>query len=78
MYIVRAKADHKVLHLNPAPLSQKLQGTEVYYLFDPATMEIGKTDRPLPEHFRIDEAGEIIEPSLQEKIQKGIVTLAPG
>lgn len=78
MYIIRTKADHKVLHINPAPLSQKLQGTEVYHLFDPATMEIGKTERPLPEHFNIDETGEILELSLQEKIQKGIVTLAPG
>lgn len=78
MYIVREKASSKVLHVNPAPPSQQLRGKDVYYLFDPATMEIGATDRPLPAHFKIDAAGEIVELSLEEKIQKGIVTLSPG
>ena len=78
MYIVREKTNGKVLHINPAPPSQQLQGKDVYFLFDPATMEIGKTDRPLPEHFKIDRAGEIVELSLEEQIQKGIILLSPG
>jgi hypothetical protein len=62
MYIVRDIHSKKIVHINPAPLEQDLQAEEIYYQFNSATMEIGKTDRDyVPENFEIDESGAIIE-----------------
>jgi hypothetical protein len=78
MYIVRDKTTKEIIHVNPAPLSQALGGQEVYFKFDPETMEIGKTEsRELPEHFEITAAGEIIELTLKEKAEQGLMTLLP-
>lgn len=78
MYIVRSKKTKKILHVNPAPLSQQLSGQAIYYKFNPKTMEIGKTDsRRLPEHFNINKDGEIVELTIQEKIKAGIIKLPP-
>lgn len=60
MYVVRDKKSKKVLHINPAPLSQALEPKEVYARFDPKKMEIGKTDGPLPERFDIGDDGELV------------------
>ena len=78
MYVVRDKATKEILHINPAPLSQKLEGTEVYFRFDPRKMEIGKLEGlSLPDRFEINKKGEIVEPSLEEKVKAGEVKLAP-
>ena len=66
MYVVRNKKTAKLVHVNPAPLSQALEPKEVYARFDPKTMEIGKTDGPLPESFDIGDDGEIV-PSAPER-----------
>lgn len=78
MYIVRNKKTQEILHINPAPLSQKLRGKDVYYNFDKETMEIGKTDSTtLPEYFTIDAQGYIRELSLEEKVKKGLIQISP-
>lgn len=77
MYIVRDKNTKEIIHVNPAPLSQELAGKQVYFKFDAETMEIGKTAGDLPEHFKIDRTGSIVELTLKEKIKAGIVTLKP-
>ena len=59
MYIVRDKSTQEIIHTNPAPLSQALTEKEVYFHFDPATMEIGKTEGALPKHYTINKYGDI-------------------
>jgi hypothetical protein len=76
MYLVRDKKSKKIIHVNPAPLSQDLKEKEVYYKFDQRTMEIGRTDRRLPEHFEIDKEGIINELSLEEQVKRKIITLS--
>jgi hypothetical protein len=75
MYIVRDKKTKEIIHSNPAPLSQNLSGTEVYCNFNSQKMEIGKTDGLLPEHFDINDSGEIVELTLHDLVEKGIVKL---
>jgi len=76
VYVVRNKRSQKILHINPAPLSQGLAGEEIYHAWNPKTMEIGRFDGAvLPEHFRIDEAGEVIPLTLEEKVAAGLVEL---
>jgi hypothetical protein len=76
VYIVRDKATKKVIHVNPAPLSQNLQGQDIYYQFDPATMEVGRGELPgVPDHFHITARGDIVPWTLQEKVEAGVVTL---
>lgn len=76
MYIVRDKATKKVIHINPAPLTQNLQGQDIYYQLDPATMEVGRGELPsVPEYFHITGQGEIVPWTLQEKVAAGVVTL---
>src|SRR5262245_50989347 len=78
MYIVRDRTTKEIIHVNPAPLSQRLEGQEVYYQFDPDTMEIGKTDAyEIPKLFTINEKGEIVEPTLQEQVELGTIILKP-
>ncbi len=78
MYIVRDKASKKIIHENPAPLTQKLKPKEIYAEFDAEKMEIGKTDNfTIPEHFTIDRNSEIIELTFEEKVRDGIVKLKP-
>ncbi|MCH8303730.1 MAG: hypothetical protein IIB94_01220 [Candidatus Marinimicrobia bacterium] len=79
MYIVRDKKTKKVIHVNHAPLSQKLSEKEIYFKFDGKKMEIGKTDRSeLSEQFHINKKGEIVEFTLQDKVEAGILTLDPA
>lgn len=78
MYIVRDKTTQKILHVNPAPVLQKLEGTDVYYLFDPATMEVGKAElQSVPEFFDIDHEG-IVQPwTIERQIKEGVTTIPP-
>lgn len=75
MYIVREKKSKKIIHTNPAPLAQNLGDKEVYHKFDSKKMEIGRTDGLLPEHFDINEKGEIVELTLSDLVEKGVVKL---
>jgi hypothetical protein len=76
MYLVREKKSKKIIHVNPAPLRQDLKGKEIYYKFDPRTMEIGRTEGRLPEHFEIDKEGFITELSLEEQVKRKIISLS--
>ncbi|MCP3137399.1 hypothetical protein [Pyxidicoccus xibeiensis] len=79
MYIVRDKTTKKVIHVNPAPLSQALEGQDIYFQFDPKTMEVGRGDLPdVPSHFNIDAQGNIVLWTLQEKVAAGVVQLPPN
>jgi hypothetical protein len=61
MYIVRYIKSKKIVHINPAPLEQNLEATDIYYQFNAKTMEIGKTDLDdVPENFEIDANGVIV------------------
>lgn len=78
MYIVRDKKSKALIHVNPAPLSQKLKPQEVYFQFDRTTMEIGKSDAAeLPAHYTINRKGEIVELPLQTLVNQGVVKLKP-
>jgi hypothetical protein len=77
MYIVRDKTTKAVIHVNPAPLSQHLDAEEIYFQFDSKTMEIIRTDTSeVPKHFSVVD-GQIIEPTLQDLVNQGIVVLKP-
>jgi hypothetical protein len=78
MYIVREKSTKRILHTNPAPLSQKLEGSDIYYQFDSETMEVGRSDlSTVPEHFHIDREGSIHPWTLQEQVKAGVLKLSP-
>ena len=77
MYIVRNKKTKKIIHLNPAPSTQKLKDKEVYFKFNRKTMEMGKTEGDIPEYFDINKKGEIVELTPGEKVRAGIITLKP-
>lgn len=73
MYVVIDKKTKDVIHVNPAPLSQKLSPKEVYFKFDDKHMQMGCFDGDLPEHFDIDAKGNILPLNLEEKIKRGLV-----
>ena len=75
MYAVREKKSKKVIHVNPAPLKQALEGKDVYFKFEARKIEIGKIEGPLPEHFDITADGEIVELGLEGKVKAGIIKL---
>jgi len=77
MYIVRDQQTKAIVHVNPAPLRQDLSPVQVYSRFDPVTMEVGRSDDPLPEHYKIATTGEIVELTLQEKVDAGFIVLRP-
>lgn len=78
MYVIRDKKTGAIIHINPAPLTQELTGTDVYYLYDSNTMEIGRTNlNVLPEYFTIDTEQIIRELSLEEQVKEGLIQLAP-
>lgn len=78
MYIVRDKATRKIIHVNPAPVSQELEGADVYYQLDPVTMEVGRGElSQVPEHLDIDERGLIVPWTLERQVKEGIKMLPP-
>ena len=78
MYVVRHKTSKKVLHVNPAPLSQALAGKDVYFRFDPETMEVGRSDKTaLPEQFDIAADGGI-DPVVRAPAHPGGSSSAPA
>ncbi len=48
MYIVTHKETKDILHINTAPASQGLSGTEVYFHYDSKTMNIIETNEEIP------------------------------
>ncbi|MDH3511110.1 MAG: hypothetical protein OER85_09700, partial [Gammaproteobacteria bacterium] len=77
MYVVREKKTKKIVHINPAPLKQGLEGKEIYFGFDAKKMEVGRSDSPLPEHFDISKDGEIVALEDEEKAKAGLIALEP-
>lgn len=75
MYIVRNKKTKELIHINPAPLDQNLDGKKIFFKYDPKKMEIGKTDGLLPEYFDINENGQIVELTIQDLVEKGVIKL---
>ena len=78
MYIVRNKATQEIIHSNPAPLSQNLAPAEVYHAFDAETMEIGRAEGALPEHWDIDADGAVYELPLSELVARGKAAVPTG
>jgi hypothetical protein len=78
MYIVRDKATHRIIHVNPAPVSQGLEGTDIYYRLDLATMEVGRGEFfEAPRLFDIDAQGIVVPWTLERQIKEGRKTLPP-
>lgn len=77
MYVVREKKSKKVIHINPAPLKQALEGRDVYFKYDPFKMEIGKCEGPLPEHFDITADGRIVEQTSADKAENNLIEPPP-
>jgi len=78
MYIVRDKATRNVLHVNPAPVEQQLEGTDIYFRFDPKTMEVAKGELPeVPAHFDIDQHGRMLAWTLERQVKEGLKKLPP-
>jgi hypothetical protein len=78
MYVVIDKRTQEIIHINPAPPSQHLKGKDVYFDYDPETMQIGEADVPqVPEHFVVSADGLLREFTLQEKHAAGLITLRP-
>lgn len=78
MYIVRDKSTRRIIHVNPAPVSQQLQGSDIYYQLDPDTMEVGRADLDrVPEHFEIDARGVLVPWPLERLVNEGLYDLPP-
>jgi len=74
MYIIRDKKSKAFLCKNPAPVSRKLRGIELYPHFDPETMEVLKFDgEHLPQYYKVDENGTILKKTFREKAMEGLV-----
>ncbi len=76
MYIVMEKESKKVILTRDIEKNSELGENDIHAEFDPKTMEMGWTELTYPpEHFKLDEKGEIAELTLEESVEKGIVTL---
>lgn len=76
MYVVFNKTDHSIVHINRAPLSQKLKENSVYIHFNSDDHYIGKTDESvLPEYFRIVDQ-KIKEKTIEEKVEDEDIILS--
>lgn len=79
MYVVVLKGTRNIIHVNRAPPSQNLSGSSVYHDFDPDKHDIGVTDLSvLPAYWSIDAAGVILDNTLEEAVQKGLVERKKG
>jgi hypothetical protein len=77
MYIIKEITTDKIIHINHAPLTQNLEGKEIYYKFDSKTMDIITSDlAEIPEHYTIKD-NKLIELSIEEKVGKNLLQLAP-
>ncbi|MGD2113909.1 MAG: hypothetical protein PVG07_02580 [Acidobacteriota bacterium] len=79
MFVVRDKTTKETIFIDHTPAeAREVPPEEVWPEFDPATMEIGITDKScIPAHFEIDERGEIVETSLERQIEAGAPVLTP-
>jgi hypothetical protein len=78
MYIVRDKATGQNVHVNPAPVSQKLEGVDLYYRLDLTTMAVGRGElNEVPTHFDISEQGLIVPWTLERQVKEGVRALPP-
>lgn len=78
MYVVRDKKTKQILHVNPASLTSKLKGKQIYAEYNSKTMETLKSPTgTVPEHYSVDKDGNIQPMTLAEKVEAGIHALAP-
>lgn len=86
MYIIIDKKSNIIIHINRAPLLQKLTGAEIYFDYNENNHTIGKTDdnnikekivvnKEFPNELKI-ENDFIYEKSLEEKINENIIILS--
>jgi hypothetical protein len=75
MYIVIDKETKKVLWKNPAPLSQKLTPDQVWTEFKQDSMFIATCERDLPQHWKVDDNFNIVEATLEDKVNSGVIKL---
>jgi len=78
MYIIKEKTGKTVIDIGYIDRTPDIQPNDLYPGFEPETMEIGWCGpQGIPEHYKIDADNQIIELSIEEKIEGGIVTLSP-
>lgn len=71
IYVVQDRFTLGVIHMNDSISKVEPAPGEVYPQFDPKTMKIGRTDKKsLPQHFRIDENGEVVELTPEEHLKE--------
>lgn len=63
-----------IIHVNNAPESQSLTGTDVYYQFDDSIHKVTTHDGDIPDTFKVDN-GHIVELTNLEKVENGILIL---
>jgi hypothetical protein len=79
MYVIKDKTKNELLFVSYAERDINLKPIDIFPGFDPAKMEFGWCGSTgIPEHYKIDADGQIIELSTEEKVAKGIITLAPS
>lgn len=79
MYVIKDKTKNEILYISYEERDVNLQPADIFPDFNPANMEFGWCGpQGIPEHYKIDADGQIVELSLEEKIAKGIITLAPS
>ena len=84
MYIVRDLETKDILCENPLPVSDDLQGIDIYPHFDEQTMELLKTDvediipsREELAQYGVDEHGFLIQKPLEERVNEGLIEFGP-
>ena len=76
MFIVRKRSNNTVIFVSDEDISRDLKPIEIYIDFNIATMEIGWLEGiEIPQHFRIDDMGNVIDLSLVEQVNAGILSL---
>jgi hypothetical protein len=79
MHVIRNTRTGELVFIDHSSTPAPLPGEAVYRAFDAATMQVGWTDKPyVPVHFDIDDAGRIVELSLDEAAAAGRYALPPS
>ncbi len=78
MYIIADKNTDKLISVVQIPVDATLRPTDIYPQFDPKVMKMGWTDAAEPpDDFKIEDNGKVVELSVAEKVERGIVVLSP-
>lgn len=78
MYVIKDKTNNETLFISYTERDANLKPEDLFPGFDPVKMEFGWCGpQGIPEHYKIDPGGRIIELTLEEKVIAGIIKLDP-